>query len=423
MRQFFFVCAAVEIPVNFSLPPVVRQCMIVTDNRRKGVPAMTIASQEMIRDNNRRLVLEYIVNHPPVSRADLAKQLSLTKATISNIVQELLEQDLIREIGSARTSMGRKPILLEFHKKCGAALAIDVRPRQISVLISDLKGEDCRVKEYPFSEKDCLLDLLTEILSENLPEYKDSPYGIVGVAVGIYGVVHQNRIRFTPYYPLPEEDLGERLEERFGLPVIVENESNLSVLGESAFHHHYKNMIHLNIHDGIGMGILINEQLYKGKDGYAGELGHTILFPDGKPCPCGNRGCLEQYASEKAILEAYALRTGREHITVDEFLKDYQDRIPEALEMMELFVKYMSIGINNLINTFNTDLIVLNSCFSNYIPDINQRIVDCLARHQNRDCRILPSTLQDTSCLMGGIRVCAENFLDILHLNLGNPDS
>ena len=384
---------------------------------------MTIASQEMIRDNNRRLVLEYIVNHPSVSRADLAKHLSLTKATISNIVQELLDQNLIREIGSARTSMGRKPILLEFCKKCGTVLAIDVRPSQISTLVSDLKGKDCHVKEYPFSQRDCLLERLTEILSENLKEPGASPYGIVGVSIGIYGVVQNNRIIFTPYYPLPQENLGELLEQKFKIPVIVENESNLSVLGESAFHYQYENMIHLNIHDGIGMGILIGEQLYKGKDGYAGEFGHTILFPDGKPCPCGNRGCFEQYASEKAILEEYALRRQKEAMTVDEFLRDYQEKIPEAVEMMELFVKYMSIGINNLINTFNTDLIVLNSCFSNYIPDIIQRIVDYLARHQNRDCRILPSALQDISCLMGGIRVCAENFLDIRHLKLQNPDS
>ena len=90
---------------------------------------MPIANQEMIRDNNRRLVLEYIVNNPPVSRAALSKELKLTKATISAIVQDLLLQNLILEIGSAKTSLGRKPILLEFNQQYGFVLAIDVRPR------------------------------------------------------------------------------------------------------------------------------------------------------------------------------------------------------------------------------------------------------------------------------------------------------
>lgn len=379
---------------------------------------MPIANQEMIRDNNRRLVLEYIVNNPPVSRAELSKHLKLTKATISAIVQDLLQQNLILEIGSAKTSLGRKPILLEFNQQYGCSLAIDVRPRQILALISDLKGENCQVKEYPFHPEDELFPLLTSIVEEHLKDRRGTEKGILGISVGIYGVVQNNQIIFTPYYPLPAPDLGSLLESRFHIPVIVENEANLSVLGESAFHDGCRNMIHINVHDGIGMGILINGYLYKGKDGYAGEFGHTILFPDGKPCPCGNRGCFELYASEKAILEEYASRTGKETVTIDNFLSDYNQKTPEAYSMMELFVKYISIGINNLINTFNTDLIVLNSSFSNYIPDINPRIVEYLAKHQNRDCKIISSRLQDISGLMGGIRLSCEHFLDIRYLKI-----
>ena len=129
---------------------------------------MPIANQEMIRDNNRRLVLEYLVNNPPVSRADLSKHLKLTKATISAIVQELIQQNLILEIGSAMTSLGRKPILLKFNQQYGCALAIDVRPRQILALHSDLKGENCQVKEYPFHPEDHLFPLLSSSIEEHL---------------------------------------------------------------------------------------------------------------------------------------------------------------------------------------------------------------------------------------------------------------
>ena len=139
---------------------------------------MSIANQEMIRDNNRRLVLEYLVNHPPVSRAELAKQLNLTKATISNIVQDLLQQNLILEIGSAKTAMGRKPILLEFQKNCGYALAIDVRPNQIITLAANLKGENCKVREHTFHKDQELLPLLEEIIAGQIAEYSHTPYGI-----------------------------------------------------------------------------------------------------------------------------------------------------------------------------------------------------------------------------------------------------
>ena len=171
------------------------------------------------------------------------------------------------------------------------------------------------------------------------------------------------------------------------------------------------------------MGIMINGHLYRGQDGYAGEIGHTILFPDGKPCPCGNHGCLEQYASEKAILEEYARLTHQEQVTIDAFVRDYQNQVPEALEMMELFSKYISIAINNIINTFNIELVVLNSSFSNYIPQINRSIQDYLRHHQNRKCQIIPSQLQDISGLIGGIRIGVERFLDIRHLIIENFSS
>ena len=112
---------------------------------------MSIANQEMIRDNNRRLVLEYLVNHPPASRAELAKSLNIPKTTISNIFQDLLKQNLVLEIGSTQTAMGRKPLLLESHNNCGYALAIDVRPNQIITLAANLKGKTARSRNTPFT--------------------------------------------------------------------------------------------------------------------------------------------------------------------------------------------------------------------------------------------------------------------------------
>src|SRR5699024_11735282 len=147
---------------------------------------MPIANQEMIRDNNRRLVLEYIVNNPPVSRAALSKELKLTKATISAIVQDLLLQNLILEIGSAKTSLGRKPILLEFNQQYGFVLAIDVRPRQILTLISDLKGENCHVQKYPFLPEEPLLPLLFHIIQKTLEQYEQENRKVLGISMGIY---------------------------------------------------------------------------------------------------------------------------------------------------------------------------------------------------------------------------------------------
>lgn len=383
---------------------------------------MTIGSQEMIRDINRRLVLETIVNNELISRAELAKKLKLTKATISNIVQELIEEDLIIEIGSGETAVGRKPILLSFNKNCGYSVAVDIGVTCITILTSDLKGENCAVREYAFPHKDHFLSSLKELIRKVIQTLPPSAYGVIGISIGIYGVVCDNKISFTPYYDLSLPCLGQLIEEEFKVPVIVENEANLSVLGESAFHYGYKNMIHINIHDGIGMGILIDGQLYTGHDGYAGEFGHTILIPDGKPCPCGNHGCLEQYASEQAILSAFMLRNKQSSASIEDFLRAYQSHDAYAVELMRLFVKYMGIAINNILNTFNADLIVINSSFTNSIPSLNQEIQNVLPQMPHRDYRIIPSELQDIAELIGGVRVSVERFLGIEHLKIeANP--
>lgn len=379
---------------------------------------MISGSQEMIRDINRRLVLEHIVNSGPISRADLAKALHLTKATISNIVQELLEQKLVSEIGSGDTAMGRKPIMLAFRQESGYALAVNIGVEQITVLTSDLKGQNCAVKEYDFPRQEPLLSFLSGILRTAMGSLPATPHGVVGISIAIYGVVCDNMILFTPYYKIPDANLCEILEEEFGIPVTVENDANLSVLGESAFHANYQDMIMINIHDGIGMGILVGGHLYTGHNGYAGEFGHTILYPNGKPCPCGNRGCIEQYASETAILKEYARRRYLTSVTLDEFLSAYRKKEPVALDMIELFVQYMSIAINNVLNTFNADLIVINGSFTNYIPDILQRIRSSVNVMPNRDFRVIQSQLQDIAGLMGGVRVSVENFLQIDQLQI-----
>ena len=331
---------------------------------------------------NRALVLEAIANHPPLSRADLAKMLHLTKATVSTIVQELLDRQLVIELGSAeKTSMGRKPILLTFNNRCGSIIAVDLGVKKITILTGDLKGKSCTVKEYPIDPSLSLEEYLISLLHKTKSDLPKTPCGLVGISIGIYGVVCDDLVLFTPYYDLKHSNLKNYLEEEFQVPVIVENEANLSVIGEAACAEHFKNMIFLNIHEGVGMGILIDGELYTGQNGYAGEFGHTILFPDGRPCPCGNHGCLEQYISEAAVLNDFAAAEGLENVSVERFIQYYQEGNPNARKVMQDFTHYIGISLNTVLHTFNPDVIVINSSFTNYIPGLIDEITSGI---QNR---------------------------------------
>jgi len=379
---------------------------------------MITGSKELIRDINTRLVLETIVNSNAISRAAIAKHLGLTKATISAIVQELIGKRLVIEIGSDDTSHGRKPILLSLNKKAAYVVCIDIGESTVTALLSDLAGEDCVLKRIKTPKNPVGLagELINLIESMKVP--RDSAYGLAGITLGIHGVVTDNKISFTPYYNLAGIDLAKQLHDYFETPIYLENEANLSVIGEKAFMYDYSNMAYVSVHSGIGTGLIINDRLYSGFCGRAGEFGHTIIEPDGMQCPCGNRGCLEQYASERSILAEYARKKGLSESDPEQFMSAYEGGDPDAVKLMDEFVKYMSIGVNNILNAYNPEIVIINSPFTKSCPELLQKIEASLSSRMNSYIKIVPGVLQDSSILLGGCCIAIKGFLGIENLKL-----
>ncbi|MDF2542641.1 MAG: hypothetical protein K0S47_2359 [Herbinix sp.] len=381
---------------------------------------MVTGSKELIRDINTNLVLETIINHTPISRAAIAKHLGLTKATISAIVQDLINKRLVIEIGSDDTNLGRKPILLSLHKKAGYVICLDIGVDTISALISDLMGEDCSLKQIKTPKNvNSLIPVLIELI-ESMTLPKDTPYGLVGITLGIHGVTMNNQVSFAPYYNLAQINLAGELEQHFCTPVYLENEANLSAIGENTFQYDYSNIVNISVHSGIGLGVIIDHKLYTGYNGRAGEFGHTIIEIDGKPCPCGNHGCLEQYVSERVLLKDFAELKGLSEATFENFRTSYEEEDKDAKQIMNKFVKYMSAGINNILNAYNPDIVIINSTFTINFPEITQQIEDALTSKMNSYIKIVPSVLQDTSILLGGICVAIKGFLGINLLRLNH---
>ena len=381
---------------------------------------MVTGSKELIRDINTHLILETIINQASISRASTAKHLGLTKATVSAIVQDLINRKLVIEIGSDDTNLGRKPILLSLNKKAGYVVSIDLGVDTISALVSDLAGEDCSLKQIrtPRNTFGIVNEMINLIESMKLP--MDSPYGLVGITVGIHGVTIHNEVSFAPYYNLAGANLAEGLTQHFGVPIYMENEANLSVIGEKTFQYDYSNIANISVHSGIGLGIIINDQLFTGYNGRAGEFGHTIVEIDGRPCPCGNLGCLEQYVSERALLQEFARLKDIEKVDFATFGRILKENDPTAQQVMDHFVKYMSVGINNILNAYNPEIVIINSSFTIHFPHILKQIEDSLKSKMNSYIQIVPSVLRDTSILLGGACVAIKSFLGIDNLKLNS---
>lgn len=376
----------------------------------------SLGNQEYIRDMNSRIVLGQIIRQEPVSRAALAKTLGLTKATVSSIVQTFIDQEYVVEIGSLNTGKGRKPILLKFNGDCAYTLSVYLSVDSTFILICNLRGENRQFFSYPPAGPHPQKRLCQYIrLAANC--CPPSRYGIVGITIGILGIVHNNRIQFTPYYDLDSPDLARQIQEEFKIPVRLENEANLSALGERTFFHNHPSLISLNIHTGIGMGIILDNRLYTGQFGYAGEFGHTIIEPGGKPCPCGNRGCIEQYASLRAIVDMYRQAIKNPTADASDLCQAYLEHQPQARACVETFIKYMSIALNNILNIFNPDMIIISSILTEKIPGLIREIEQHMSNTFNRNCCfVAASHSQETSILLGGACLAAKNFLKVSDL-------
>lgn len=375
---------------------------------------MIRGSKELIRNINCTNVLEEIINSDPISRAYLAKKLGLTKATISSIVQELLNQKLILEIGSDETKFGRKPILLSFNKKAGYAISIDLGETIISASLTDLKGEAAQYKRIQTpQEPRQILDSLVELIQSMEQLTNASIFGIVGITIGIHGVVYQNKISyFTSDTDFSNIDLINELEELFHIPVYIENEANLSAIGEYTSKSTYENIANLNIHSTISLGMVLHHKLYTGNNGYAGSIGHTIVVPDGRACSCGNHGCLEQYLSIPNLLRDFGEKIHISDVKLNDLFQAYEYKEPAAVEVMDQFVKYTAICVNNIINVYNPDYLVINSAITQRFPSILNKIQDVLTCDLGTRKKIVASSL-DNSVLHGGICVAVREFLHI----------
>lgn len=378
---------------------------------------MIRGSKELIRNINCTNVLEEIINSDPISRAFLAKKLGLTKATISSIVQELLNQKLVLEIGSDETKFGRKPILLSFNKKAGYAISIELGDTMISAALTDLKGEAAQYKRIQTPrEHEQVVDALIELIQSMQQLTTKSVYGIVGITIGVHGIVHKNRITYMSHFASHTDfsnvDLVNKLEQIFHIPVFIENEANLSAIGECTFKSTYENIANLNIHNTISLGMVLNHKLYTGHNGAAGFIGHTIVVPEGKKCSCGNCGCLEQYLSIPSLVEAFGEKIHVPDVKIEDLFQAYSEKHPAAIEVMDQFVKYAAITINNILNFYNPDYLIINSDITYRFPSLANKIEEQLACDIKNVKRITTSQL-DNSVLHGGICLAVREFLHI----------
>lgn len=370
-----------------------------------------------IKKLNRGLILQKIFEHGFISRADLAKMTGLNKATISVQVADLLDENLLTESQQEHHTVGRRPIMLSINGRAGYVLGVDLDYEEIKFRISNLQGDFIEARTMPIDTDvyEEVLDILIKEIQKYKAEYASSHYGLVHTIIGVHGTVSNDEwIQFIPRLQWKNKDLKNDIKRKIDMEITIENTANLSVFAERVYEYpESDNLIGITFSSGIGAGIINKGKMIKGNDGYAGEVGHMIIAPNGRECKCGNHGCWGLYAAEPVVFSQLIERLERPHLSYQDIKHLISINDLDTFEVMNTFINYVSIGINNMINIYNPETLIINSDLLKLYPNAIEKIEENLHSSVSVYKRIVLSDLGNDASVLGACALAIQKFFEV----------
>ena len=378
---------------------------------------MVIGDGAYIKKLNRSLILQKIIEHEFISRAEIAKITGLNKATISVQVADLLDAKLVQETQQEHNTVGRRPIMLSINGSAGYVLGIDLDFKEIKFQISDLQGNIVETNTMVINTEvyeEVLYILIEEIGTYN-EKYSTCYYGLVQTIIGVHGTVNNDEwIQFIPRLQWSNKDLKSDIEREIDVDISIENTANLSIFAERVYKYpESDNMLGIVLSSGIGAGIINDGKLIKGHDGYAGEIGHMIISPFGQECRCGNHGCWELYAAEPAVFSQLMEQLDRPNLSHYDIKHLLEAKDPATRDVMKTFINYVSIGLNNMINSYNPETLIINSELLKVYPNVIDEIVENLHSSVSVYRQIVLSDLGKDASVLGACALAIRNFFEV----------
>lgn len=386
----------------------------------------TTADQNTVREHNTALILSTLRQHKTLSRASLAARTGLNRSTVSSIITELIEAHAVEETILQSEKIGRPGMLLRLNPRYGCAIGVDVNVDYINVVVLDYTYEIMWQKNIAIPSPTQQVNVLhqaIELTGEALRFGREHGMQPLGIGVAIPGLVdiHQGTLILGPNLGWKEVPIRTLWEEQFALPVFVENDANTAAMGEyyTGAAQGVPHFICINVGVGIGGGIMIDGTLLRGSRGFASEIGHMLIDPEGSPCACGSRGCLETVIGKTALIHSVqeALRAAPQvqpfitdaaihNVTLDQIVQAAAEGHPVCIQQLQLAGHSLGLVVGDLVNIFNPEMVVIGGYSTEMVtallPDIRTSTQE-RSMHLSREARveIKPSRYGPFSSVIG----------------------
>lgn len=336
-----------------------------------------VATRNTSREINRQIALTLIRTHQPISRADLSRLMDTNRANITFLINDLLEEGLVREGATGNDSKrGRRPTFLYLNSQQRCAVAVDVRATRTYLMMTDMIGKQLEnIISFPTElEPEKFIKTLGKIIRQLFEDNNEiSACDGIGIVVPGMTDTKSGKVINAPTLGWHDVDLLRLLRDEFeDIPIHIENSGKACALSqiwvtrdESQMHN---DLVYVSVSDGVGVGVVINGELLRGKHNTAGEFGHVPLSIDGLPCSCGANGCWEAYISNIATISRYfgknlsqrqPLSLEAANFTIEDLIKRARTGDSKALVALQSTARYLGLGLASIINAIDPSQIYL----------------------------------------------------------------
>ena len=385
----------------------------------------------------KREILRLCILHESYSIADLSKEIGASVPTVTKLLSELIDDGFILDMGKVGTSGGRRPSIFGLNQDAGYFVGVDIARQHFHIAVTNFKGELVTfIQDIEFvleakadSFKSMCKTVREQVTDAGIPWHK-----VLSVGVSLSGRVNPEEGYSMSYFMSDDLPLNTIFQKEFDVPVSIENDSRAMAYGEylaGGYGTEEKNILAINLSWGLGMGMILDGELYYGKSGFSGEIGHFPLLDNDRICRCGKIGCLETGASGSALhrMIKEQLAAGRtsslsakyksgEEITLDDILKAVEDEDVLAIEGIGKVGEILGRAIAGLINIFNPGRVIIGGRLivgKNYLMyPIKTSVNKYSLNRVSSDTKIKFSTIGRKAAAIGNCLIARAKLLGIM---------
>ncbi|MBP7902328.1 MAG: ROK family transcriptional regulator [Spirochaetes bacterium] len=371
--------------------------------------------QKVVKNNNRKKIFRVIQEKKRVTKLDISRILNLSITTVSSNIKEMVNIGLISERGFEDSTGGRKAQVIEYLPDSRFSLGMELKETHARIILTNLDSAILKERCFDAIDTNILIDECRRITESFLSDFAQRDR-IMGLGISLPGTVNMKTsvLETAPNMHVSNVSF-KKLEEDLKMPVYIGNEANCSAYGEYEYNDTFQSpLFYVSVTEGIGSAIIIDRKLYNGKNHRAGEIGHISIDCNGdRLCSCGNTGCWELFASERALEKAFAEATGSKVSGVDDVFERINE--PVVKDVIMRYSAYLAVGIRSLLMIFDPSFIVIGGNISKYgkelLPAVKKHVFDKNEFYTEKDVKIEFARLKENSGIIGAALFPIKNML------------